>query len=178
VHYDEDTKSSLVVNETTIPIILMLMLLASWNRYILDVNRAFLNGHFKPQHKMYLEVAQGFENHYGAGVVLLLLRMLYGTKQAVQFWQALNKAMGNMKYTCSQADLCLFYKRNKKNNLSIWISWVDNLLTTGQPNVIEEVRKNMIKEFDCDDVGELEEFIMCKIATNKTKKCTRLTQPV
>jgi Reverse transcriptase (RNA-dependent DNA polymerase) len=103
-----------VVNETMVLIILVLMLLARWNRYILDVNGAFLNGHFEPQQKMYLEVAQGFENHYGAGVVLLLLRTLYGMKQAaLQFWQALNKAMGNMKYTQSQADLCLFYKRNK-----------------------------------------------------------------
>jgi hypothetical protein len=75
------------MNETTILIILVLMLLARWNGYILDVNGAFLNGHFEPQHKMYLEVAKGFENHYGAGVVLLLLRALYGTKQAaLQFW--------------------------------------------------------------------------------------------
>jgi Reverse transcriptase (RNA-dependent DNA polymerase) len=128
---------------------------------------------------MYLEVVQGFKNHYGAGVVLLVPRTLYGTKQApLQFWRALNKAMVNMKYTCSQADPCLFYKRNKDNDLSIWISWVDDLLTIGKPNVIEDAKKNMMKEFDCDDVGELEEFIGCKIVVDKTKKCTWLTQPV
>jgi hypothetical protein len=45
VHYDEDTKSSPVMNETMIPTILLLMLLAGWNGYILG---AFLNGHFEP----------------------------------------------------------------------------------------------------------------------------------
>jgi hypothetical protein len=73
--------------------------------------------------------------------------------------------MGN---TQSQADPCLFYKRNKDNDLSIWISWVDDLLTIGKPNVIDKM--DMMKEFDCDDVGELEEFIGCKIVIDKTKK--------
>jgi hypothetical protein len=36
----------------------------------------------------------------------------------------------------------------------------------------------MMKEFNCDDVGELEEFIGCKIVINKTKKSARLTHPV
>jgi Reverse transcriptase (RNA-dependent DNA polymerase) len=87
IHYDEDTKSSPVVNEATILIVLVLMLLAGWYGQIVDVNGAFLNGHFERQHEMYLEVAQGFEKFYGNGVVLLLLRTLYGTKQAaLQLW--------------------------------------------------------------------------------------------
>ena len=73
LHYDEDTKSSPVVSEATILIVLVLMLLAGWVGHIVDVNGAFLIGKFEPQHKMYMEVAEGFESYYGKDVVLLLL---------------------------------------------------------------------------------------------------------
>jgi len=48
----------------------------------LDVCGAFLPGKFDAQHKMYMRVPKGFEKFYANGVVLLLLRTLYGTKQA------------------------------------------------------------------------------------------------
>jgi Reverse transcriptase (RNA-dependent DNA polymerase) len=47
IHYDEDTKASPVMNEATILITFVLMLLAGWVGYIVDVNGAFLHGHFE-----------------------------------------------------------------------------------------------------------------------------------
>jgi hypothetical protein len=96
---------------------------------------------------MYLEAAQGFENPYGAGVVLtlvLLKRYMELSKQHCISGEHLNKTMGSMKYTHSKADPCLFYKRNKNNDLTIWIWWVEDLLTIGKPNVIEEAKKNVM----------------------------------
>jgi Reverse transcriptase (RNA-dependent DNA polymerase) len=66
VHYDEDTKVSPVVNEATILITFVLMLLAGWAGYIVDVNGAFLHGHFEEKHKMYLKIPKGFEKYYGS----------------------------------------------------------------------------------------------------------------
>jgi Reverse transcriptase (RNA-dependent DNA polymerase) len=43
IHYDEDTKASPVVNKATILITFVLMLLAGWVGYIVDVNGAFLH---------------------------------------------------------------------------------------------------------------------------------------
>jgi Reverse transcriptase (RNA-dependent DNA polymerase) len=62
IHNDKDTKSSPGVNETTILVVFVLMLLAGWNATIVNVNGAFLNGKFKDRQKMYVEAAQGFEN--------------------------------------------------------------------------------------------------------------------
>jgi hypothetical protein len=159
--------------------VFVLMLLAGWSASIVDVNGAFLNGHFEDRHKMYVDVAQGFEKHYDKGIVLLLLRTLYGTKQAaLQFWRALIAAMKRMNFVRSQADPCLFYKRDKNKDLSIWISWVDDLLNVGKPHVIAKAKEQMKKEFDCDDVGEMTEFIGCKIDIDRSAKTMRLTQPV
>jgi Reverse transcriptase (RNA-dependent DNA polymerase) len=70
------------------------MLLVGWNGHIVDVNGAFLHGQLKKQHQLYLEVAQGFEQHYPNNTVLLLKWTLYGTKQAMlQFWHRLVKVL-------------------------------------------------------------------------------------
>jgi Reverse transcriptase (RNA-dependent DNA polymerase) len=104
---------------------------------------------------MYMAVPKGFEKYYGSGVVLLLLKTLYGTKQAeLQFWRELLKAMLKMCYSRSKADPCLFFKRNKENELSIWISWVDDLMTVGKHQVARKAKEDMKKQFDCDDVGK------------------------
>jgi hypothetical protein len=84
------SSSSPVVNETTILVVFVLMLLTGWNANIGNINSAFLSGEFEDRHKMYVEVTQGFEKYYAKGIVLLLLHTLYGTKQAaLQFWHAL-----------------------------------------------------------------------------------------
>jgi hypothetical protein len=53
------------VNEAAILITFVLMLLAGWVGYIVDVNVAFLHGHFEEKHKMYLSIPKGFENGMG-----------------------------------------------------------------------------------------------------------------
>jgi Reverse transcriptase (RNA-dependent DNA polymerase) len=100
------------VNEATILITFVLMLLAGWVGYIVDVNSAFLHGHFKEKHKMYMSIPKGFEKYYGSDVVLLLQKTLYGTKQAaLQFWHELLKSMVKMFYKQGKADPCCETKR-------------------------------------------------------------------
>jgi Reverse transcriptase (RNA-dependent DNA polymerase) len=164
VHYDEDTKASQVVNEATILITFVLMLLAGWVGYIVDVNGAFLHGHFEEKHKMYLSIPKVFEKYYGSDVVLLLQQTLYGTKQAaLQFWHELLKSMVKMFYKRSKGDPCLFFKPNQEEELGIWILWVDDLLTVKKPSVITRAKNDMMQQFECDDVGKVEEFLGNKI---------------
>jgi Reverse transcriptase (RNA-dependent DNA polymerase) len=65
IHYDEGTKASPFVNKATILITFVLMLLAGWVGYIVDVNSALLHGHFGEKHKMYMNIPKGFENIMG-----------------------------------------------------------------------------------------------------------------
>eukprot|EP00957_Ditylum_brightwellii_P070155 5329200-Ditylum_brightwellii.AAC.1 len=66
--------------------------MAGWATRLLDVNGAFLNGRFQNKEQLYMIVPQGFERVYPEDVLLLLLRTLYGLKQAaMQFWRELQK---------------------------------------------------------------------------------------
>ena len=108
VHYKEDNKAAPVVNDTTFHIMLILMMMAGWYAEVLDVKGAFLHGLFEDGEQIYMEVPEGFEKHYGAGFVLLLLRTIYGLKQsAYAFWKQLLMAFRSMEYKRSKADPCL-----------------------------------------------------------------------
>jgi hypothetical protein len=70
--------------------------------------------------------------------VLLLLKILYGLKQAAYaFWTLLVETfVKKMLYTWSKADPCLFFKWHKKmpsdkESLGVWMSWVDDLICAG-----------------------------------------------
>ena len=70
-----------------------------------------MHGEFEKGRKVYMEIPQGMEHHYPVGWVLLLLNMLYKTKQAAKaFWLKLLMALGLMKFQRSKADPCLYYK--------------------------------------------------------------------
>jgi hypothetical protein len=85
-HYDEHDKSSPVVSDITIRMVFVLMDMGKLYAELVDVKGAFLTASFEDHHKMYVDVPSGFEKYYPQGVVLLLLRTLYGTKQAaIQF---------------------------------------------------------------------------------------------
>eukprot|EP00957_Ditylum_brightwellii_P127878 9752006-Ditylum_brightwellii.AAC.1 len=64
--------------------------MAGWIGRILDVKGAFLNRRFQNGEVLYMGVPQGFERFYPEDVLLLLLRTIYGLKQAaMQFWREL-----------------------------------------------------------------------------------------
>ena len=45
-----------------------------------------MHGDFEEGEKNYMGVPKGFENYYAANIVLLLLQMLYGLKEAAMQW--------------------------------------------------------------------------------------------
>ena len=177
-HYVEDDKSAPVVNEVTVRVVLTLAVMMGWCMKLLDVQGAFLNGRFQRDEVLYVDVPQGFEAYYPKNVLLKLVRTIYGLKQAaMQFWREMRQAFEHMEYNRSAADPCLYYKWvNKK--LTVWITWVDDCLIAGEEEVVEKSKNDMMKLFDCDDIGELKEYVGCKVEHDRDKKTMRLTQPV
>ncbi len=130
-HYDEDNIASPVVNEASIFLILIIMIMAMMWGELNDVKGAFLNGLFSGGEKLYMGIPQGFESFYPADVLLLLLKTIYGLKQAAfEYWRALLKALRTMGMARSKADPCVYFKWTR-NGLMIWSSWVDDLLSCG-----------------------------------------------
>ena len=127
---------------------------------------------------MYMEVPQGFEQYYPRNVVLLLLKTLYGTKQAaMQFWRKLVATLKTKDYNRSIADACLYYQWTT-NGLVLALSWVDDVLICGPKDSVLMSKSLISDAFAIDDVGEMTEYIGCKVEQNHDEGYIRLTQPV
>jgi hypothetical protein len=127
---------------------------------------------------MFMATPQGFEKFCPMNVVLLLLKTACGTKQAARaFWNESLKAFCDMKCTRNKADSCLCFAWTTLG-IIIWLSWVDDCLICGNKEGVEKAKKQMMDRFDCDEVGELKEYVGCKIDRDLTEGWVKLTQPV
>jgi len=177
-HYKSDETAAPVVNDMTIRIVLIIMIMARFSAELLDVRGAFLLGEFGKEEHLYMEVPEGFEKFYPFGTVLLLLKTIYGLKQAAYaFWRQLVEAFWAMKYMRSAGDPCLYYKW-VEGSLVLWMSWVDDCFVCGKDKAVKDAKAKMMEEFDCDDLGPLQEYVGCKIDYNREEGWLRFTQPV
>ena len=147
-HYDEDDKAAPVTSDVTIRIVFVLMIMAGWIAHLMDVRGAFPHGLFAPHHKMHMRIPEGFRLFYPPNIVLLLLKTLYGTKQAaLQFWRILVAAFTDMNYERSTADACLYFAWTV-NGLTLWLSWVDDCLVVGPEAEVFPAKKMLAKKFE------------------------------
>ena len=178
VHYNENDIASPVVHDITVRIVLTLMIMAAYFGSLLDVSGAFLNGRFENGEELYMGVPKGFEKFYPSNVFLLLLRTIYGTKQAaIQYWKESLRAFTYLEYERSKADPCLQFKWIN-DKICIWLTWVDDNLVVGEETTVKEEKEKFKKLFECEDTGELKEYVGCKVEYNREERTIRLTQPV
>jgi Reverse transcriptase (RNA-dependent DNA polymerase) len=175
-HYDAYDIAAPVVSNLTIRICFILLAMTNWYAHLMDVKGAFLTGEFGNNEQLYMNVPQGFEKYYPNNVVLLLKKTIYGLKQsAKRFWLRLLEVVNFLGFTRSIADPCLYFKWTDKG-LCLWLSWVDDCLMMGPEEEIQKVRRGILSHFECDDVGEMKEYVGCKV--DRTPGCIKLTQPV
>ena len=177
-HYDADEKAAPVVNEITINIILVLIVMCVWYSHLVDVKGAFLHGRMDPKHRLFCSVPKGFEKYYPKGVVLRVLKAVYGLIQAANvFWKLLLSIMLKIGMKRNAVDPCLYYKWTEEG-LMIALSWVDDVLMCGPRSIVLSTKDDFMKEIDCDDIGEMKEYIGSKVEHDKEEGWIRLTQPV
>ena len=86
-HFDPASTAAPVTKNTTIKIVLLLILLADRTARIYEVKGTFLKGQFEKGEEIFLEVPQGMDHFYWGSSVLRLLKPIYRLKQAVLlFW--------------------------------------------------------------------------------------------
>jgi hypothetical protein len=135
-----------------------------------------LFGNFKDGEEIYMEVPEGFEKFYPSNVMLFLLQTIHGLRQAARaFWRDTRSALGDMKYEKSMADPCLYFCWTMRG-LIIWLSWIDDCLVAGNEEGVLADKEQIKARFDCDNIGELTEYVGCKV--ERTKDYVRFTQPV
>ena len=86
--------------------ILALAALKDLELYSLDISTAFLNGEMDCD--VYMHQPEGFEDHFGSGYVLKLIKSLYGLKQADRQWhKKLDSVLKSLSFTLFF--FCLYY---------------------------------------------------------------------
>jgi hypothetical protein len=104
------------------------------------------------------------------------LQTIYGLKQpAMEFWRELVKALTGMNFKRSAVDPCLYFCWTMYG-LVVWLSWIDDFLVAGDPRAVEEAKEQMKSRLECDDLGELNEYVGCNI--DRGKDFLNFTQPV
>jgi hypothetical protein len=184
-HYDEDSIASPTVNITSFRIVLVLMLMMNGYAHLVDVNGAFLLGGWEKdpvtnkERQVYMEIPEGFHKFFSPGDwVLLLLKTIYGTKQAAKrFWLFLLGVLRMLGFTYNRADPCVYFKWTAAG-LVLWISWVDDCLCVGPKSEVLKAKAGLTGRLKCDDAGEMKEYVGCKITIDRTERSARITQPV
>ena len=82
-----------------------------------------------------------------------------------------------MNYKRSEADSCLYHKWTKYG-LVLWLSWIDDCFFTGPEKACQEAKTQMMQRFDCDEIGNMDEYIGCKLERNWENRSLKWTQPV
>lgn len=62
--------------------------------------------------------------------------------------------------------------------LLLWLSWVDDCLNVGEKQLVLKETGKLQSLFDCDDVGEMKEYVGCKVDWNKEERYMKISQPV
>ena len=82
-----------VTNAATIRIVLVLLVMAIMIAHVVNVKGVFLHGDFKDGKKIHMKIPRGSKKNFPERSVILLLKCLYGLKQAAKaFWRNLLQA--------------------------------------------------------------------------------------
>ena len=125
--------------------------------YQLYVKFAFLNGEL--EHEVYVSQPPGFEKKGKEDYVYKIDKALYGLKQVPRAW---NKKIDN--FLIQQGfTKCVnehgIYCRNTTNKLIVCF-YVDDMIITGSNEAeMEGFKKNMMKQFEMTDLGNLTYFL-------------------
>ena len=84
-------------------------------------------------------------------------------------------ALDDMNYTQSKAEPCLYFCWTM-TGLILWLTWIDDCLVAGNKQGVKAAKEQMKARFDCDDIGELTEYVGCKVEC--TEDYVKFTQPV
>ena len=127
----------------------------------MDEKTAFLNGIIEEE--VYIEQPKGFEIFNSELHVCRLKRELNGLKQAPHAWYTLiDSYFTGLGFTKSEADANL-YQIVVEGKLLIISLYVDDLILTGDEQLIHSCKEDIAKEFEMKDLGLLCYFLGLEI---------------
>jgi len=123
--------------------------------WLIDFARAYLNS--KPQGINYLEILQGFKNHYkipGVDTVLIMNLTIYGTMDGANNWFCLlNKTFTELSHHQSRADPCMRIQ-NTTEGYTISSTYTNDI-SAGSSSVVtmDQAKRELAAKFKITDLG-------------------------
>lgn len=154
-----------VAKMNTVRILLSLAASFGWNLQQFDVKNAFLHGDLDEE--IYMEVPPGFASK--EGMVCRLKKALYGLKQSPRAWFGrFSKVMTTLGYKQSQGDHSLFIRHSNLGGVIALLVYVDDIIVTGNDEgEMENLKGNLLAEFDIKELGKLKYFLGIEVAHSK-----------
>jgi hypothetical protein len=150
-----------IARYSSIRSILALSVQMGWCIHQMDVKTAFLNRIIEEE--VYIEQPEGFETFDRELHVCRLKRALYGLKQAPRAWYTwIDSYFTGLGFTKSEADENL-YQIVVEGNILIIVLYVDDLILTGDEQLIRSCKEDLAKEFEMKDLGLLHYFLGLEI---------------
>ena len=75
-------------------------------------------------------------------------------------------------------DPCLYYKWELHIGLTVWLSFIDDMLVICNKSGMDQIKEMFTKVVDCDNIGPMQECIDAKIDVDKKTKSLKITQLV
>jgi len=148
---DYDETFSPVVHFETIRALLAMVACKKLKVRQLDVKGAYLNGILTQP--IYMEQPISFED--GSRLVCLLIKSIYGLKQAGQVWNIeFDQVIRRLGFRALILDLCTYILREGINFVIVTV-WVDDLLLFAMTEkLIEWTKAGLEAEWELTDLGE------------------------
>lgn len=143
----------------------------------MDVKATYLHGDIEEE--IYVKPVKEFAKPEEKGKVWRLQKSMYGLKQSGRAWnKKLHEAMLKLRFTRTQADVCVYFKQDKKY-VTIIAIYVDDLLILTSNEEQKMFLKNKLKQmFDMKDFGEVKHILGITITRDRAAGKIWLDQSV
>ena len=163
--------------QTTIRAVVSVAAMKDWELENMDVNVAFLNA--EVEEEIYMRQLEGYEVYgpNGEELVCKLKKSIYGLKQASRNWnQTIDKWMKEYGFKASEADPCLYVKREDQEMIVV-IIWVDDLIIAGScKQIIRDFKASISERFSMKDLGPLKWILGVEVKRDRPRRRIELTQ--
>ena len=117
----------------------------------LDVKSAYLHGRLNET--IYMSQPPGYND--GSGRSCLLIRSLYGLKQAGNVWnKELNRVLEGINFQQLKTDYCCYIRR-EEDDFTILVVWVDDFVSLSTTDDLNNLAERDLKDhFDVKSLGQ------------------------
>ncbi|KAK8957035.1 hypothetical protein KSP39_PZI000307 [Platanthera zijinensis] len=173
---DFDEIFSPVVKMSSIRVVLGLAARLDLEVEQMDVKTAFLHGDLEEE--LYMEQPDGYCMRGKEGYVCRLKKSLYGLKQAPRQWyRKFETFMGEIDFTKTTLDHCVFMKQYAPEDFVILLLYVDDMLIIGKKTPrITELKRQLSSKFEMKDLGPAKTILGMHIRRDRGTRFLWLSQ--